>query len=261
MPSNVPAITILAASILLTSIGARAAPQPIEPPARTPGPVKAHIAVALPTPSDKFGSQTDVPNSYFGVSGSGGGLLIGLLLGPLGALINQSAIQAGNSKVASDASAFESLNLAQLLHESDPTFELSDVRHPNHFVLTSAARLFAHKENPLLVTCVLKAEYEEPGSKPWKSYYQVNTEGSFMQNDPALKESLRTALKACLAEATQLFLDHVRGDLGAAVMTKIKLTDYTLTMPAYRSLLPQRVVGNDGLSVQRFRQSDVVRVE
>jgi hypothetical protein len=190
MPTKFPAIAVLVASILLTSIDAKATPQPIEPPARSPGPVKAHIAIALPTLGDKFGSQTDVPNSYFGVAGSGGGLLVGLLLGPLGALINQSAIQAGNSKVASDALTSDSLNLANLLHESDPSFELSDVRRPNHFVLTPAARLFAHKENPLLMTCVLKAEYEEPGSKPWKSYYQVNIEGSFRAH------SCRTILRS-----------------------------------------------------------------
>jgi hypothetical protein len=39
------------------------------------------------------------------------------------------------------------------------------------------------------------------------------------------------------------------------------LADFTLSMPTYRSLLPQRVVGNDGVSVQRFRRADVLRVE
>lgn len=261
MPASHRTSIAFAALLFLVSLSAKAGPQPIDPPPGIAKPIKAQIAPSLPKLSDKLGSQTDVPNTYFGVSGSGGNLLTGLLLGPLGALVNQTTIQSGNDKVAGNIEALEALNLAQLLHETDSTLVASENRTPQSFLLTPAARLFAHRGTPLLATCVLKAEYEEPGSKPWKSFYQVNVEGSFVQNDPALKESLSTALKACLAEAKQLFFDHVSGGLGSAETTKIKLTDFTLTMPAYRSLLPQRVVGNDGLSVQRFRKSDVVRVE
>lgn len=261
MPTARSASTALAALCLLACATAWAAPQPIEPPPRNAGPVKAQISKSLPKAGDKFGAQTDIPNTYFGVSGSGGNLLTGLLLGPLGALVNQASVQSENSKVAAVSTTLEALDLAQLLRETDQTLEVSDTRASHHFLLTPAARLFARKDNPLLMTCILKAEYEEPGSKPWKSYYQVHVEGAFAQGDPALRESLRAALKACLAEAKQLFVDHVGGDLGAATSAKIKLTDVTLTMPTYRSLLPQRVVGNDGASVQRFRKSDVVHIE
>lgn len=249
------------ACLLVACLGVNAAPQPIEPPPLGTEPIKAQIAMSLPKLSDKLGSQTDVPNTYFGVSGSGGSLITGLLLGPLGAFINQAATQAENSKVTSNSAALETLNLAKLLRETDQALDISDARRPKSFLLTPSARLFAHKENPPLLTCVLKAEYEEAGAKPWKSYYQVNVDGAFAQNDEGLRESLHAALKTCLAEAKQLFTDHVRGDLGPAEAAKIKLTDFTLTMPTYRKLLPQRVVGNDGVSVQRFREADVVRVE
>jgi hypothetical protein len=256
-----PTVNVVATLVLFAFANASANPKAIDPPLRAAGPVKAHVAKSLPKPHDKLGSQTDVPNTYFGVSGSGGSLLAGLLLGPLGVLVNQANTHAGNAKVASDTASLEALNLAQLLREAEPTLEVTDTRSPDAFMLTPSARLFAHKNNPLLLACVLKAEYEEPGSKPWKLYYQVNMEGSFAQNDPSLNAALHTALKACLVEAKQLFVDHVRGDLGPAETAKIKLADFTLSMPTYRSLLPQRVVGNDGVSVQRFRRADVLRVE
>jgi hypothetical protein len=77
-------VNVLATLVLFASANASGNPKAIDPPPRAAGPVKAHVAKSLPKPSDKLGSQTDVPNTYFGVSGSGGSLLVGLLLGPLG---------------------------------------------------------------------------------------------------------------------------------------------------------------------------------
>ena len=261
MTTHKLAIRALAVCLIFVTSALNAAPNTLDPPQINPEPVKIYISPKLPTFSDKFGAQTDIPNSYFGVSSGGGSLALGVILGAVGVLINQSAIQSENIKAADSASSLSSLNLADYLRDADGATQVTGGHQPGDFVLLPAARLFVRKDNKFLLTCILKAEYEGTGSKPWVAYYQVNSDGTFSLDEPTSKIAMQDGVRACLLEAKQLFLAHVRGDLGIPSEKKVKLSDLTLTMPVYTAILPKQVVGNDGRSVQRFRNSDVLSVE
>ena len=133
--------------------------KPIGPPPNGSLPVRAYISPRLPTLTEKFGSATDIPNTYFGISGASGSLLVGLLLGPIGVLANTSYVQSQNEKLAPAFAVFTSLNLADALRDVNASIEIASTPKVSQCTLVQASRIFVLDDKRFLLTCMLNVDY------------------------------------------------------------------------------------------------------
>jgi hypothetical protein len=234
--------------------------QPISAPPNSPAPIRAHISLRLPTLQEKFGAATDLPNSYFGVSGAQGSVILGLF-GPLGMLANMAHVQSTNEKAAPAFAQLSSMNLADVLREVDGNLRVSRVPHSGEYSIVPAGRIVILDERKFVVTCLLNVEYNANTDKPWRAYYEVNPDVVFEITDSQHKSAVASTLRRCFQTAMGNFYSHIDGTIGGARLMDIKLSNATLRMPVYVGKLPGRVIGNNGFGLQEFKPSEILKVE
>ena len=175
-------------------VGGCAVVKPVGPPPNGSLPVRTHISPGLPTLTEKFGSATDIPNTYFGISGARGSLLVGLLPGRIGVLANASYVQSQNEKLAPAFAVFTSLDLdlADALRDVNTSMELASNPKVGQYTLVPASRIFVLDDKRFLLTCMLNVDYQHDTDMPWRTYYEVNADTIFAIGNPANKRPMPT---------------------------------------------------------------------
>ncbi|MEI7614056.1 MAG: hypothetical protein WCK63_14235 [Betaproteobacteria bacterium] len=233
---------------------------PLSPPISTSAETTAYIAARLPTEREKF-SATSVPNSYFGVSGASGSLAAGLLLGPIGALINYTYAQSKNTGRASSIGDLFALDLADTLHTAVPTLQVQVQPQERQYALVPAANIIFIDDKSFNVFCTLNVELPSATDKPWRARYIISPDTLFSVDSSQTRAEVASVLSSCLGRAYELFREHVSGRMGSSTVKEIKTKSFTYTLSVNDGKLPGRVIGNDELGLIEFRRSDVLEVK
>jgi hypothetical protein len=240
---------LLCALVALLSLGAAVA-APKEPPAEYRVGTPVYISPALP-PDKLKSAQYSVPNSYFGVtSPSSGSLALGILLGPLGALINAESQRTAGQNASSGMSIL-SEDLAAMLSGIRPSYakQPSAPDGAPYYVLTPAATFYYTTDKAFAVNCILQAQVSRGSENLWTSRYVINRMKEYSRDDPALGQQLKDDLTQCFSSALSLFELHK--EKGASILRDydVDFGARTREVPVVDSLLPERLVYFDGLGL------------
>lgn len=246
------ATTVILISALISACASTPPPKQ-RPSVNTPSETSM-ISPTKPSGAKEKYSTTDISDSYFGVTGSTGGMAVGAMFGLIGAMASVAYRTSENHSRAAPLAKLTSMDL------SEPLKDDFENQEPNGYVITPSANITFKDKTSYSLSCAISAKHQK---NYWEARYLVEIEGQFnsMSNsDTSLAESKITD---CIHKAAGLFRDHV--DRRISNFQERTITD---TRPngkgksSYKrqvavDLLPDRIIINDSLGLSEVRPDHV----
>jgi hypothetical protein len=227
--------------LLVGAFGVGLPAQAKEPPTAEDRNTVEYVGTRFPTESEKASGHA-VPDSYFGVTTMRrGSLVLGLLLGPLGAAANAAHVQSESEKAASPMKALLAEDLRKALLAAAPTLSAEAPGPKRHFQLVPSAGLRFQTDETYRLMCILHAQLMDQGKEVWRARYVVNTGTTYTSTSSEDAKGAAAALQPCLAQAYALYRMHKDNALGSLKGYDIR-AGHPFGGPVVERLLPDRVV-------------------
>lgn len=245
---------------LLASLPAFAL-EPLAPPAAADTALPQLVAARMPTEKEKF-SIHSVPDTYFGVNPARrGSLVTGLLLGPLGVLINTAYTEGEGKRQADTLKEIFSLDLAAGLKARVNQGRAAAASGPARFELVPAAIIFFIEEDRFVAACALSAILlDEAGKEKWRGRYISYLKPEYSITNPQTGRELARELPLCLDRAYDLYKAHLAGAYAAAAPYRLDIGIPIKNFVDEKSL-PDRIVALDNIGVNDYRKETVLSME